>query len=293
MKKKLIRSATILLAAISFAAGTICAATAQESALVANIKKRGVVRAAVDVAPPNLILNAQTNKWEGVFVDLLDAWAKELGVKAEYQQTAFSQMVAAVQADRADIALDLTVNAERLKGAKFSIPVRGDVGVFLIGKSMPNVKSFADLNKPEIKFCVQQGGVYDNAITPVGMKSEILRLPNAAACFAALDAGRVDAMYWGWSVAAQYCKKNAGQGAGIIFTPEPYVKSDIANALSLNYTGADLKPLDDFTRAWIDSPSGLKASLQRWNADASPLECAIGEIPQYVKDAVPGTFGKS
>src|SRR4051794_26303454 len=219
--KALLRSAATLIAASVISMGLISVGHAQDGALVSNIKKRGTLRAAVDVAPPNLIFNAQTNKWEGVFVDLMDAWAKELGVQVEYQQTSFANMVAAVQADRADVALDLTVNPERLKGAKFSIPVRGDVGVFLIGKRMPGVKSFADLNKPDIKICVQQGGVYDVALTPVGMKSEMLKLPNAAACFAALDAGRVDAMFWGWSVAASYSKANAARGAGIIFTPEP------------------------------------------------------------------------
>lgn len=268
------------------------AAEAQESNLVSSIKKRGVLRAAVDVAPPNLILNAQTNKWEGVFVDFADAWAKELGVPVEYQQTTFANMIAAIQADRADVALDLTVNAERLKGAKFSVPVRGDVGVFILGRAMPGVTTVNQLNDPKYKICTQKGGVYDMALEPIGMKAEILKLPNSAACFAALDAGRADAMYWGWSVAAQYSKTNAARGAAIIFTPEPWVKNDISNAVSLKYTDADLKPLNDFTTRWVQSPDGLKASLQRWSADVSPLDFAVGTIPEYVKAAAPGTFGK-
>jgi ABC-type amino acid transport substrate-binding protein len=288
-----LRRAASLLAVALVALAASLPSLAQEGNLVAAIKKRGTLRAAVDVAPPNLILNAQTNKWEGVFVDLMDAWAKELGVKVEYQQTSFANMVAAVQADRADVALDLTVNAERLKGAKFSVPVRGDVGVFIIGRSLPGVTTFGDLNKPQYKICVQQGGVYDMALAPVDMKAEMLKLPNAAACFAALDSGRADAMFWGWSVAAQYSKANAARGAGIIFTPEPLVKNDIANAVSLNYTDTDIKPLNDFTRKWVQSPDGLKASLRRWNADVSPIEYAIGKVPDYVKEAAPGTFGRN
>jgi len=287
------RTIGVILSTLAIAFASIVdvgSASADESALVAAIKSRGTLRAAVDAAPPNMMLNPTNNKWEGVFIDLMNAWAQELGVKVEYQQTAFGVMVAAIQSDRVDVGLDLTVNPERLKGAKFTIPVREDIGVFLLGPNNSNIKSLADLNKPEAKVCVQQGGAYDIALSQAGMKMEILRLPSHSACIAALDSGRVDGQFAGWVNAGAYAKTN--RGARIIFTSQPLLKSAISNGLSLRYTDADLKPLNDFTRAWINKPDGLGASLKRWNGDVSPISYAIGEVPQYVKDAVPGTFGR-
>ncbi|MEP6701652.1 MAG: ABC transporter substrate-binding protein [Betaproteobacteria bacterium] len=80
------------------------AATATE--LPERVKKAGKIVAATQPNyPPIAYKDPATNTLAGSDIDLGEAIAKELGVKIEWQETAFAQMISSLQTGRVDIAL--------------------------------------------------------------------------------------------------------------------------------------------------------------------------------------------
>jgi len=94
--------ATLALAAIAFAAAN----AANAADLPDRIKKAGKIVAATQPNyPPIAYKDPATNTLTGFDIDLGEALAKELGVKIEWQETAFAQMISSLQTSRVDIAL--------------------------------------------------------------------------------------------------------------------------------------------------------------------------------------------
>ena len=92
-------AATLLsLLALSFAV--------QAADLPERIKKAGKLVAATQPNyPPIAYKDPASNQLTGFDIDLGEAIAKELGVKIEWQETAFAQMIPSLQTQRVDIAL--------------------------------------------------------------------------------------------------------------------------------------------------------------------------------------------
>ena len=96
------RLATI--AAIGAATLFSLPAFAQE--LPARIKDAGkIVIATMPNYPPITFKDPATNELQGFDIDLGEAIAKELGVKAEWQEIAFAQMLPSLQTGRVDLAM--------------------------------------------------------------------------------------------------------------------------------------------------------------------------------------------
>ena len=95
----------------SIAASIALAALALGSAanaadLPERIKKAGKIVAATQPNyPPIAFKDPATNTLTGFDIDLGEAIAKELGVKIDWQETAFAQMIPSLQTQRVDIAL--------------------------------------------------------------------------------------------------------------------------------------------------------------------------------------------
>jgi len=91
-----------LLAAASFAASL----SASAADVPERIKKAGKLVAATQPNyPPIAYKDPATNALTGFDIDLGEAIAKELGLKIEWQETAFAQMISSLQTQRVDIAL--------------------------------------------------------------------------------------------------------------------------------------------------------------------------------------------
>jgi len=91
-----------LVALIGFTAAFAAAA----AELPDRIKKAGKIVAATQPNyPPIAYKDPATNQLTGFDIDLGEAIAKELGVKIEWQETAFAQMISSLQTGRVDIAM--------------------------------------------------------------------------------------------------------------------------------------------------------------------------------------------
>ncbi|WP_439574053.1 transporter substrate-binding domain-containing protein [Phreatobacter sp.] len=90
-----------LSAALCLTAGV---AAAQE--LPAALRQRGtIIAAVVPNYPPLEMKNPQTNELTGFDIELGNAIAAKLGVRMQWQETSFEQMLAAVRTGRIDAAM--------------------------------------------------------------------------------------------------------------------------------------------------------------------------------------------
>lgn len=86
--------------------GLVAAAAVAAAELPDRIKKAGKIVAATQPNyPPIAFKDPASNQLTGFDIDLGEAIAKELGVKLEWQETAFAQMISSLQTQRVDIAL--------------------------------------------------------------------------------------------------------------------------------------------------------------------------------------------
>jgi polar amino acid transport system substrate-binding protein len=88
------------------ALGLIAAFAVAAADLPDRVKKAGKIVAATQPNyPPIAFKDPATNQLQGFDIDLGEAIAKELGVKIEWQETAFAQMISSLQTGRVDIAM--------------------------------------------------------------------------------------------------------------------------------------------------------------------------------------------
>jgi polar amino acid transport system substrate-binding protein len=92
--------------ALVAAIGLLAALAVSAAELPDRIKKAGKLVAATQPNyPPIAFKDPASNQLTGFDIDLGEAIAKELGVKLEWQETAFAQMISSLQTQRVDIAL--------------------------------------------------------------------------------------------------------------------------------------------------------------------------------------------
>ena len=82
------------------------ALAAQAQSVPDRIKSAGkLVIATQPNYPPIALKDPATNQLTGFDIELGEAIAKELGLKAEWQETAFAQMLPSIQTGRVDMAM--------------------------------------------------------------------------------------------------------------------------------------------------------------------------------------------
>jgi polar amino acid transport system substrate-binding protein len=91
---------------LAAALALVAAVAVSAAELPDRIKKAGKIVAATQPNyPPITYKDPASNQLMGFDIDLGEAIAKELGVKVEWQETAFAQMISSLQTGRVDIAM--------------------------------------------------------------------------------------------------------------------------------------------------------------------------------------------
>jgi polar amino acid transport system substrate-binding protein len=152
---------------------TESATQAARDLLPASYRQAGVIKVAASVVyPPHSYLKEGTTQWTGYEIDLFNAMADVLGVKVEYTQAPFQQLVAGVASGRADVALgDLGDNNLRQLKVDFidnsqitfvlSVPAGNPdhiKTVFdLCGRTLGTVQGTTDVVKKALNNCAAHG----------------------------------------------------------------------------------------------------------------------------------------
>lgn len=215
-----------LVLAASFALGAVAPAAAQDSASWAKVQQAGVLRCGAAVYPPFVSYDPLTREYSGLFAELCRRFAKDvLGVRAEFVDTTWDNIIAGVQAGRWDLALALNRTPQRALAVGFSdpaIPDQVSLAYRKGNKKLPEApKSFADFDKEDVTVIVTSGTYMDRAVTELTTKAKILRLPSGDEVRLALMSGRGDVLADPIDSNTVYVAANEEWATHI--TPEPAV----------------------------------------------------------------------
>ncbi|SIM54398.1 ABC transporter substrate-binding protein [Micromonospora cremea] len=184
-----------------------------------SVQEAGTLTIATDAQlPPNNFVGPDGKTIIGVSVDMGNAVAKALGVKATFVNTKFASLITGLQAGRYDIAMSgITDTAERQKqvdfvdfiesGQVFIVP-KGNPGKVdsqdaMCGKTLSLVTGTisVDLAEAQSAKCVQAG---QEQVT-------ILKFPTVADALLQLTNGRADANIANLGKAAYQSKESGGK----------------------------------------------------------------------------------
>lgn len=114
---------TFLFSALSLALGTGLAGQALAGEQLQKIKDSGTLSVGLEGTYPPFSFVDADGKLTGFEVELSEALAKELGVKAKIQQTKWDGILAALESKRLDVVVNqVTISEERKKKYDFSKP---------------------------------------------------------------------------------------------------------------------------------------------------------------------------
>ena len=136
-------------------------AQAQQPSRLDDIIKRGSLRVGMtgDYLPFSY-LDRATQKFRGFDVDMAEALGKALGVKVQYVQTAWPQLMQDFEADHFDIAMGgISITPDREKKGLFSTPIMHE-GKTPIARCADKDKydTIAEIDRPGTRVIVNPGG---------------------------------------------------------------------------------------------------------------------------------------
>jgi polar amino acid transport system substrate-binding protein len=193
--------------------------------LVDEIKQRGAMRFCV-ADWPYLTKDPKTGKWTGYDADLAEALARRLGVKVEYVDSSWGNIIPALLAKKCDVGWGgFFHTAEREKVVDYTKDVHNTGLVVVVKQGETRFKSYEDLNKPGITFSelADIGEIEARKNFPKATV-KILQTDNTNQQALEVAAGRADANVTDVLLAYELIEKKAG----IQILPGPIInKSDL------------------------------------------------------------------
>ncbi|MDR6870793.1 polar amino acid transport system substrate-binding protein [Bosea sp. BE125] len=270
----LIGAGAVAATALTLASGSASAQSATQNTFDRVMAKKKLRLGAVTSSAPWFMKDPATGKWGGHFYTIGAALAADMEVELELVETTWGNAVLDLQADKIDIMFGLNPTPKRAMAVDFSGTVY-DSALVVIAKPGFEPKSWADMNKPEIKISVDVGSAHDQIASRLCPKAQITRFKTINEAMLALRSGRVDAQCIFWMGGVRAVKADAALGKVIV--PQPFFGST-SNAA---FRREPDKTWRDFVNTWIVYARGL--GLVR-EAVVSSLE-QVGVMPD---DLPPG-----
>ena len=137
--------------------GYFAAASMAHASTLDDIQKRGELRIAVQTQGPPFSMIDKNGERTGSSVELAKLMAKEMGVKAVFQDYDWDGLIPALLSKKADLlAADMTPTLKRAVKIAFSTPFMY-TGSVVFTKVDGQIKSIEDCKKPGIKIAVLLG----------------------------------------------------------------------------------------------------------------------------------------
>ena len=237
-------------------------ASAQEKSLIKEIQQRGELRVGYAVADPHQFKDAATGQWKGIAVEIMEEWAKELGVKHVAVDTSWETMIAGLQANKYDVAAALNRRPGRALAVTFSTPYMNDTGTFAVNRAKVKARTFEELDQKGTKIAVVLGTAEDKSLSRIAKNMELLRLPDQNEIRIAVQSGRAQGLFDDISGNAKYAKENS-KTIRLIIPASPILVEGIAYAIRRGYPYDDIEALNIMVEDYINTAK-LKAAEAKY-----------------------------
>ncbi|MDN7140580.1 cystine ABC transporter substrate-binding protein [Pseudomonas sp. JQ170] len=172
-----------------------------------TIKDKGVISVGLEGTYPPFSFVDADGKLAGFEVELSEALAKELGVKAKLQPTKWDGILAALESKRLDVVVNqVTISEERKKKYDFSEPYTvSGIQALTLKKNEGTIKSAADLAGKKVG--VGLGTNYEQWVKSAVPDAVVRTYDDDPSKFQDLRVGRIDAILIDRLAALEYAKK--------------------------------------------------------------------------------------
>ena len=211
-----------LVAGFALISLTGLAVSAQADTLLDQIKARGSLEIGLEGTYPPFNYQDESGQLAGFEIDLAQAIAAKLGVKADFQPTKWDGILAALEAQRFDVIINqVTITPERQAKYDFSEPYTVS-GIQIITRAGDETKinKPADLAGKAVGVVV--GSNYEKWLRDNAANADIRTYDDDASRDQDLLSGRIDAVINDRLVAAERVKQYQGKlaAAGTPFAPQ-------------------------------------------------------------------------
>jgi polar amino acid transport system substrate-binding protein len=260
--------------------------TAPASGGLDAIKARGKLVVAMDVGyDPFEVLDGKGG-FQGYDVDIVNEVAKDLGVQVELKNTAWDGIVGELRTGKVDaIFSGMSITPERQRAVAFSEPYYSVGQVVVKRKGDGRIKSFKDLDDPQMRVATQQGTTGEQAVARFMPKAQLMKFAKTDEACVTLIQGKCDAVVFDHPFLIKYVTQQTDQLEGIW---EPFTEEQIAAACriedqalvdAINQTLARLRQsgkLDELQRRWFPARPDTAAAPAPGATTDAPADTKTG-----------------
>jgi polar amino acid transport system substrate-binding protein len=257
--------------------GQAQAQTASESTFDRIMRTKTIRVAGLPGELPFFNKDLVSGKWSGACVDMMDDIAKQLGgLQIEYLDSTYGNAVLQLQAGQVDIGFALNATPQRALSIDFTRAVFNHA-FGICSKPDFKAKTWADINKPEVKIAVDLGSSQEAAARRFAPKAEITALKTRDEVVLALASGRVNCAVFAALVGLTAMKKNPAIGTfTMLTTPVVSLPSNIGVRKEAD------RRWRDFLDVWIDFNRGT-GQIREWLINGlSPVGLTVADVPAEV-----------
>lgn len=181
-----------LLGTLSLLLGSSLFAPVFAADLLEEVKANGTLKVGLEGTYPPFNFQDENGQLTGFEVDLANALAEELGVKAEFQPTKWDGILAALESKRLDVVINqVTISEERKQKYDFSTPYTlSGIQALTRKADADSIKSAADLAGKKVG--VGLGTNYEQWLKENVPQADIRTYDDDPTKFQDLNVGRID-----------------------------------------------------------------------------------------------------
>ena len=180
---------------------------------LADIKARKEILIGLDPGFIPFEMKKPNGEWVGFDIDMMNAFAQELGVKTKMIDTKWEGIIPSLQAKKFDVIVSgMTITEERKKVILFSDGYyKAGLSVLVAAKNIGKVKAVADLDAPQYQVATKLGTTGDIYATKNLKKAQLRKLDSESDASTSVLLGKVDAFIYDKPYLSLFAQKNKGK----------------------------------------------------------------------------------
>jgi polar amino acid transport system substrate-binding protein len=245
-------------AALTSALATPASAQAGSDNTLDNIRVAKVLRIAVLPGElPYFNKDLATGNWSGMCIDMANDIAKLLDVKLEYTESTYGNSILDLQSNKIDLGFALNPTPQRALVVDFTHLVFPHPFGAMLKKGL-EAKTWADINKPEVKIAVDVGSANETVARRFAPNATITSFKTRDDVMLQMASGRVDCVVNALVLGLTAIAKNPNLGTyKILQSPSVAIPSSMA----VRWEPA--KRWRDFLSVWVDYTRGI-GQMREW-----------------------------
>ena len=239
-----------------------------------RVRRTKVLRiAALPGELPYFKKDLTTGEWSGAAISMAKDIAKVFDAQLAYVESTYGNSVLDLQSNKIDLAFSLNPSPARALSVGFTHPMIIHPFGCLAKKGM-DPKTWADINKPDIKISFDLGSLHETVARRFAPKADLVGYANRDQVVLALQSGRADVIIQAALIGLTTVGRNPSLGPfHLLGTPTVALPTDLA---------VQHEPDTRFVEvinAWLDYNRGI-GQIREWILDGLQLN----GVP---RDAVP------